>query len=225
MKPKWIPLDGDDLRRLAFLRSLQKEQKRHNSAEMSLRDLEVVVVDLETTGFAPDRGDEILSIGAVSMRGDQLLPNDMFYSLVNPRRKIPPHVVSLTGITDEMAETAPDLLSVLTRFFEFVGSRPLVAHHSLHEREFFRAALWKTSRRKFTHRLLDTMLLIRLLSGPLGNTSLDALCSAHQIPISRRHHAYCDALATAALWGIYVNKAIERGFTDLWQVYEQNGIR
>ncbi|MFY0545188.1 exonuclease domain-containing protein [Brevibacillus sp. H7] len=214
-----------DPRQLAFLRSMKKDLLQQNSGTIPLQKLEVVVVDLETTGFYPDHGDEILSIGAVAMRGSEVLQGESFYSLVNPRRGIPEHIASLTGIKPGMAEGAPELIVVLSRFFQFVGNRLLVAHHSRHEREFLRAALWKTSRAKFTHRLLDTMLLIRLLNGPLGNTSLDALCAAHQIEISRRHHAYCDAFAAAALWGIYVEKAIRQGYHDLQQVYADIGYR
>lgn len=211
--------DGDK-HHLAFLRSLHKERRQADSgADMPLEDLEVVVVDLETTGFYPDHGDAIISIGAVAMKGDKLLLGD-FYTLVNPGRTIPPHVSSLTGISDEMVSSAPDLLLAMSRFFRFVGDRPLVAHHSRHEREFFRAGLWKTSRRPLTHRMIDTMLLIRLLSNPIGNGSLDALCAQHDIPISRRHHAYCDAVAAGTLWGKYLRKAQDAGYTDLRQVYE-----
>lgn len=64
------------------------------------------------------------------------------------------------------------------------------------------------------------MLLIRLLSKPIGNGSLDALCAQHDIPISRRHHAYCDAVAAGTLWGKYLLKAQEAGYTNLRQVYE-----
>jgi DNA polymerase III subunit epsilon len=212
--------DGSDLGLAAFLRSLRRERKE-TGARLPLADLEVVVVDLETTGFSPDRGDAILSIGAVAMRGEQLLLGESFYSLVDPGRPIPPHVASLTGIRDEMVRTAPDPAAALQRFFQFVGNRPLVAHHSRHERQFFRAALWKHGRRRFSHRLLDTMLLVRLSGEVIGSSSLDALCAAHGIHISRRHHAYCDAVAAASLWGIYLGKAIRRGYTDLGEIYEE----
>lgn len=213
--------DEGDKHHLAFLRSLNKERRQIESgADLPLSELEVVVVDLETTGFSPDHGDAIISIGAVAMKGEQLLLGDSFYTLVKPDRSIPPHVRSLTGISDEMVQDAPELLPAISRFFRFVGDRPLVAHHSRHEREFFRASLWKTSRRPFTHRMLDTMLLIRLLSKPIGNGSLDALCALHDIPISRRHHAYCDAVAAGTLWGKYLAKAQAAGYTNLRQVYE-----
>ncbi|WP_103107820.1 exonuclease domain-containing protein [Brevibacillus reuszeri] len=213
-------IEGDK-HHLAYLRSLSKERRQaDSSANIPLAGMEVVVVDLETTGFYPDHGDEIISIGAVAMKGDRLLLGDSFYTLVKPERSIPPHIRSLTGITDEMVRDAPELVQVLSRFFRFVGDRPLVAHHSRHEREFLRAGLWKTSRRPLTHRMLDTMLFIRLLSSPVGNGSLDVLCAMHDIPISRRHHAYCDAVAAGALWGKYLTKAQAVGYTNLRQIYE-----
>lgn len=216
-----MPEIADDKQHIAYLRSISKANKPvDSSADIPLHDLEVVVVDLETTGFYPDHGDAIISMGAVAMRGEHLLLGDSFYTLVNPGRAIPPHIRALTGITDDMVADAPELLEALSRFFQFVGDRPLVAHHSRHEREFLRSGLWKTSRRPFTHRMLDTMLLIRLLSNPIGNGSLDALCAAHDIPISRRHHAYCDAVAAGTLWAKYLVKAKSHGFTNLRQVYE-----
>lgn len=213
-----------DPKHLAFLRSMRKDFQLQASTELPLADLEVVVVDIETTGFQPYHGDEIIAIGAVAMRGSQVLNAETFYSYINPKRVIPEQIVTLTGITNDCVKEAPDLLSTLSQFFQFVGSRPLVAHHSRHEREFFRASLWKTSRSKFTHRLLDTMLLIRLSAAPLGNGSLDALCAAHQIDIKNRHDAFFDALAAANLWGIYLNKAISLGYGTLHQVYEQVGV-
>ncbi len=212
-----------DPHHLAYLRSLAKEMNTGSNIEIPLPELEVVVVDLETTGFHAQQGDEIIAIGAVAMRGSEVLREESFSTLVQASRKIPPHIQSLTGITNQDLVTAPLPVTALSQFFQFAGNRPLVAHHSRHEREFLRAALWKTSRSRLVHRLLDTMLLIRLSTGPLGNASLDALCAMHGITIGKRHDAYHDALATAALWGIYLEKAIGLGYKDLQEIYEEIG--
>ncbi|MCK9909640.1 hypothetical protein MXD81_10900, partial [Microbacteriaceae bacterium K1510] len=185
-----------------------------------LENLEVVVVDLETTGFRPYHGDEMISIGAVAMRGAEVLAEERFFSLINPGRPVPEHIEMLTGIGSDQLSSAPDLASTLSRFFQFAGRRLLVAHHSRHEREFLRAALWKTSRVTFEHRLLDTMMMIHLSAGPLGNATLDTLCAINDIEIKRRHDALFDAIATARLWSVYLQKAIALGYTDLRQVYE-----
>ncbi len=239
MKPIWNPLQrmwnlyreggmpsslssavsGSDPQHLAFLRQMSKDLRHPGSGEIPLAEWEVVVVDLETTGFHALHGDEIISIGAVAMRGTEILEQETFSTLVNPQKALPAHIQRLTGITPESLKEAPDLVSALSRFFQFVGNRTLIAHHSRHERDFFQAALWKSSRSKFSHRLLDTMLLIRLCERNIADSSLDALCARHQINIVRRHDAFYDALATAKLWQIYLEKTISLGFRDLQEVY------
>src|SRR3954463_16639894 len=73
------------------------------TADMSLRDVTFVVVDLERTGGRAsaknpgDRCDAITEIGAVKVRGGLFLGE--FGTLVAPGRPIPPQIVQLTGIT------------------------------------------------------------------------------------------------------------------------------
>lgn len=243
MKPSWNPLQRiwnmyregslphsvssavseSNPQHLAFLRQMHKELHQPGSHTIPLATWEVVVVDLETTGFHATHGDEIISIGAVAMKGTEILEHERFATYVNPNRAIPEHIGRLTGITLDTVKTAPDLTTALSQFFQFVGNRTLVAHHSRHERDFFQAALWKTSRSRFSHRLLDTLLIIRLCDTNIANSSLDALCSRHMIEIGKRHDAYEDALATAKLWRIYLEKIIMQGFTNLHEVYQQAG--
>ncbi|MET3291962.1 UNVERIFIED_CONTAM: DNA polymerase-3 subunit epsilon [Brevibacillus sp. OAP136] len=216
---------GNDPGQLAFLRAMKKDLQQDRVLESPLESLEVVVVDLETTGFFPQKGDEIISIGAVAMRGTTILEAERFETLVNPQRTVPPEIEALTGIRTEDLRDAPALLAALSRFFSFVAGRTLVAHHSRHERDFLQAGLWKTSRSKLTHRLLDTTLLFRLEDRTLENASLEALCERHNLPIEKRHDAYHDALAAAKLWSIYLERAMAKGFRDLLMIYEYIGRR
>src|SRR6187402_157921 len=64
-------------------------------AALSLRDTTFVVLDLETTGGAPDGGG-ITEIGAVKVRGGERL--GVFGTLVNPGERLPPFITVLTGI-------------------------------------------------------------------------------------------------------------------------------
>lgn len=216
---------GSDPNHLAFLRAMRKDLQQDRILESPLESLEVIVVDLETTGFFPQKGDEIISIGAVAMRGSTVLETERFYTLVNPLRTVPAEIETLTGIQTEALQGAPELLAALSQFFSFVANRTLVAHHSRHERDFLQAGLWKTSRSKLAHRLLDTTLLLKLEERTLENATLDALCERHQLTIEKRHDAYHDALATARLWSIYLERAMARGFRDLLSIYEYIGRR
>src|SRR5439155_1651547 len=84
--------------------------------ERTLYATTFVVVDLETTGGAPD-GRGITEIGAVKIRSGEELGE--FATLVNPGGPIPPYITVLTGITEAMVAPAPPIESVLPSFLEF----------------------------------------------------------------------------------------------------------
>src|SRR5262245_26169785 len=73
---------------------------RHAVLQRGLRETSFVIVDLETTGGAADRGDRIIEIGAVRVCGGRVV--ERFAELVDPERSLPPFITRLTGITPEM---------------------------------------------------------------------------------------------------------------------------
>ena len=78
----------------------QPIQQSIDDVPLPLRLGTFVVVDLETTGTSPTTGAMITEIGAVKIRGGQVLGE--FHTLVNPGSPIPPFITVLTGITDAM---------------------------------------------------------------------------------------------------------------------------
>ncbi|MCA0754650.1 3'-5' exonuclease [Paenibacillus sp. N4] len=212
-------LGSQNAQQMAFIRNVNKEQRKQSMFDMPLRELEVVVFDLETTGFYPNNGDEIISFGAVVVRGGELIESESFYSLVNPKRKIPKAIIELTGITNEMVQDAPDLMQVLHDFMEFVGRRLLVAHAAGHDKQFLNAALWRTSKVNLNHRVLDTMMIAKWLEPGYESYSLDDLLHSCFIPITKRHHALEDSLMTAKLWQNYLSRILERNITTLGDLY------
>ncbi|WP_169082036.1 3'-5' exonuclease [Paenibacillus sp. PL91] len=212
-------LGSQNAQQMAFIRNVNKEQRKQSMFDMPLRELEVVVFDLETTGFYPTNGDEIISFGAVLMRNGEIVEGESFYSLVNPKRRIPKAIIELTGITNEMVQDAPDLMQVLHDFMEFVGRRLLIAHASGHDKQFLNAALWRTSKVNLNHRVLDTMLVAKWLEPNLEGYSLDELLESCCIPITERHHALQDSIMTAKLWQNYLARILERNITTLGDLY------
>ncbi|WP_138753286.1 3'-5' exonuclease [Paenibacillus sinopodophylli] len=212
-------LGSQNAQQMAFIRNVNKEQRKQSMFDMPLRELEVVVFDLETTGFYPNNGDEIISFGAVLLRGGEIAESETFYSLVNPKRKIPKAIIELTGITNEMVQDAPDLMQVLHDFMEFVGRRLLIAHASGHDKQFLNAALWRTSKVNLNHRVLDTMMVAKWLEPNLSGYSLDDLLDSCCIPITDRHHALQDSIMTAKLWQNYLARILERNITTLGDLY------
>ncbi|OBZ12924.1 3'-5' exonuclease [Bacillus sp. FJAT-26390] len=212
-------LGSQNAQQMAFIRNVNKEQRKQSMFDMPLRELEVVIFDLETTGFYPTNGDEIISFGAVLLRNGEIVENESFYSLVNPKRRIPKAIIELTGITNEMVQDAPDLMQVLHDFMEFVGRRLLIAHASGHDKQFLNAALWRTSKVNLNHRVLDTMMVAKWLEPNLEGYSLDELLESCCIPITERHHALQDSIMTAKLWQNYLARILERNITTLGDLY------
>jgi len=210
---------------MAFIRSVMKEQRKRSLHELSLDTLEAVVFDLETTGFSPYSGDEIISIGAVAVAGNRLLEDSVFYTLVNPKRTIPEPVCKLTGISGEMAGSAPGIMEALQAFLKYVRHRVLIAHGTGHDKPFLNSALWRTSRIHLSHRVIDTMMVARWLHPDLPGRGLDEMLAFYGIEAARRHHALEDARATALLWSRMHNELKERGIASLGDLYTALGSR
>src|ERR687891_560342 len=81
-----------------------------------LHEITFCVVDLETTGGSANDGAMITEIGAVKVRGGEVLGE--FQTLVNPGAPIPPFIAVLTGIGDAMVAGAPRVGGALTAFLE-----------------------------------------------------------------------------------------------------------
>ncbi|MEW9698522.1 exonuclease domain-containing protein [Paenibacillus sp. SI8] len=211
--------DAQSAQQMAFIRSMLKEQRKDSLFEIPLHSMELVVFDLETTGFSPYNGDEIISFGAVSVIGGEIQHDQTFYSVVNPKRKIPDDIVKLTGITNEMAADAPDLIVALRDFLEFVQQKVLVAHATGHDKNFLNAALWRTSKVSLSHRVLDTIMIAKWLMPKRKNLSLDSLLHAYDIPVTTRHHALEDSLMTAQLWAKFMEEIKSRDVDTLGDLY------
>ncbi|MDP2401729.1 MAG: 3'-5' exonuclease, partial [Actinomycetota bacterium] len=89
--------------------------ERSRDAVFGFED-EIVFVDIETTGFEPER-DGIIEIAALVARGPEVI--DRFHTMVDPGRAVPPEITKLTGIDDAMLLGAPGPEVAATRFAEF----------------------------------------------------------------------------------------------------------
>jgi DNA polymerase-3 subunit epsilon len=212
-------MGSSNAQQMAFIRSMSRNQRKENTLETPLEELEAIVFDLETTGFYPYNGDEIISIGAVAVNGGQFLEKEPFYRLVNPKRKIPRHIAELTGITNEIAVNAPDLMQGLHDFLDFVGKRVLIAHGSGHDKTFLKSALWRTSKAALTHRVIDTMMIAKWLEPQRGDYGLDGLLESYGIDNTGRHHALQDAKMTAKLYFALLKMIRSRQVSTLGDLY------
>ncbi|QOY35606.1 exonuclease domain-containing protein [Anaerobacillus isosaccharinicus] len=204
---------------IAYLRQIQREMKKQDVLEVPFDELKLVVFDIETTGFHPYKGDQILSIGAVKIHGGNVLENETFYSLVYNEKGPTAEIEALTGIFKQDLLDAPPMNMVLNDFFQFVQSDPLVAHHANHERNFMQHVTWTILKTSFEHRVIDTSFITKIADPLATFVTLDEWCSQFGILFEKRHHALHDALATAKLWLESIRLVEEKGFHCLKDVY------
>lgn len=158
---------------------------------------EVVILDLETTGFDPSR-DAIIEIGAVLARGPEVV--DRFATFVRPPFGIPHETTQLTGITDEMVAEAPPIESLIAPLAEFIGDRTVIAHNASFDRTFLERSGCGPS--KIRGGWVDSLEVVRLGLPRLRSHRLADLARAFGLEEGRAHRASDDAEALFGIWRI-----------------------
>lgn len=154
-----------------------------------------VVVDVETTGARPYSGDRITEIAAVVVKNGEIA--ELFETLVNPQRPIPPFITQLTNITWEMVKDAPVFADIAPDVVSVLEGNVFVAHNAAFDWRFVSAEISRTAGQNLIGRRLCTVKLARKLLPQLPRRSLDHVARYYGVDIGSRHRAAGDALATA----------------------------
>jgi DNA polymerase-3 subunit epsilon len=160
-----------------------------------------IVLDTETTGLDPLRGDRLVEIGCVEML-NRMPTGQTYHVYINPERDMPAEAFAVHGLSAEFLATKPLFHEVVDEFLEFIGDAPLVIHNASFDISFINAELDKIKRAAIPRdRLVDTLLLARRKHPGVSNR-LDDLCSRYSIDNSRRtkHGALLDAELLAEVY-------------------------
>jgi DNA polymerase-3 subunit epsilon len=160
-----------------------------------------IVLDTETTGLDPLRGDRLIEIGCVEMI-NRMPTGQTFHRYLNPEREMPAEAFAVHGLSREFLADKPLFAQVAEDFLEFIADAPLVIHNASFDIGFINAELERISRPSIVReRLVDTLLLARRKHPGVSNR-LDDLCSRYAIDNSRRtkHGALLDAELLAEVY-------------------------
>lgn len=190
-------------------------------ADSRLEDLTYVVFDTETTGLAPSV-DEICQIAAVRLVNGRRIKGEVFDTLVDPQRPIPPGSTEVHGITDQMVKGAPTIAEAGRAFHRFAQGAVLVAHNAPFDLEFLRRHEGDIGAR-FENPVLDTVLLSAVIYGQTESHSLDALTArlGITIPEAARHTAIGDTVATADAFLKLLPMLQGRGYATFGEVLSE----
>lgn len=166
--------------------------------------MKFAVLDFETTGLSADK-DHIIQIGLAHVDEAGAI-GSVYRSFVKPEGTIPDEIKRLTGIKDEDVAGAPYLEDMLRELVPQLHDVILVGHSVEFDYKFLQAALDRSGYLPFTGRLLDTLELSRILFPTQSSYALSHLTHALGIGHDRPHQADSDALATAELFALCINK-------------------
>jgi DNA polymerase III subunit epsilon len=160
-----------------------------------------IVLDTETTGLDPYRGDRLVEIGCVELL-NRIPSGQTFHRYINPQRDIPAEAFAVHGLSAEFLKDKPFFAEVADDLVEFIGDAPLVAHNASFDLSFINAELEQAGKLLIGRdRVVDTLMLARR-KHPGSSNRLDDLCVRYSIDSSRRvkHGALLDAELLAEVY-------------------------
>jgi len=164
--------------------------------------MRLVMLDTETTGLSPARGDRMVEIGCVEVTRRSIRRDKIFHHLINPGRPIPEEVVRIHGISDTDVADKPSFAEVADTFLEFIEGATLVIHNAAFDLGFIMHELQLAGLSNIHDiPVVDTLSLARK-KHPHQRNNLDALCDRYDVDRSHRtrHGALLDAELLAEVY-------------------------
>jgi ATP-dependent DNA helicase DinG len=163
-----------------------------------------VVIDLETTGNLPKKGEKIIQFAAVVIENGEI--TEKFSSLINPQKPIPAFIEELTGLHDDMVKEAPIFSEIASKIIALLDNAYFVAHNVLFDLSFLQEELLQSGYEGFFGPVLDTVELARFLYPTADSYKLSDLAERENLRHDRPHQADSDAEVTAELLQIFLNR-------------------
>jgi len=193
-----------------------------------LEECEFTVLDTELTGMDPHR-DEIVSIGAVRIRGMAVAPGANWYAVVKPSC-LPKACTLIHRITPSEVESAPELADVFPEFVDYLGQSLVVGHHVGMDMAFLNRAGRRVLGGPLVNPWLDTLRLAQVYEeerrehchdrfNPRVSYTLSYLSGQYGLPRFPAHNALADAMQAACLFLFLARKLRSGQVRTLGDIY------
>jgi len=165
---------------------------------------EVVVFDCETTGLNP-KVDDIISIGAVKVKGNKILTNEAIHIFVKQNKQINHESITIHQIRHCDLDEAISIEKAIEQFLYYIGNRKLVGYYL----EFDVAMINKYIKPMFGITLPNKKEEVsaiyydrKIATIPQGNIDLrfDTILEDLSLPKLQAHDALNDAVMTAMIY-------------------------
>ena len=195
-----VKSEGDSLRRNQLLQIQSLRDKGIDvgvtTVNWTLDPMQAyAVIDIETTGGRAG-SHKITEIGMVKMINGEVV--DQWQSLINPQRRIPSMITSLTGISNDMVSDAPLFSDIADEVENFTENCIFVAHNVNFDYGFIKEEFARINRHYRRPKLCTVQQMRKHYKG-LTSYSLANLTKHFDIKMQRHHRALSDAVAAAEL--------------------------
>ncbi|USN53777.1 MAG: 3'-5' exonuclease [Candidatus Nomurabacteria bacterium] len=175
---------------------------------MGQNNLELVVLDVETSGMRPEDGHCVIELGAQRLRGTEILAS--FDYLIKPSRPLDPESQAVHGITEaELLEKGREPAEVFAEFREFSKDAVLVGHNVGFDLAFINAEYRRLGQEALTNEILDTIALARRYL-ILPSYSLKNVAAYLKVPQPSAHRALADVQTTTEVLLKLIERAKQR---------------
>lgn len=165
---------------------------------------EVVVFDTETTGLNPKK-DEILSIGAVKLKGNKILMSEKFELFVKPTREINEQSIKIHQIRNIDLQNGCEPQEAIAQFLHFIGARPLVGYYLEFDIKMVNKYVKPYLGINLPNPQIEVSGLyhdkkIKLIPDGVIDLRFDVMMKDLDLPIFGKHDALNDAVMTAMMY-------------------------
>jgi DNA polymerase-3 subunit epsilon/CBS domain-containing protein len=173
------------------------------SSSTPLISLDGVAVDIIGTAL-DSRAARIIQVAALKIKGQQLLDDQVYETLVNPGVPIPRDSSAAHGLGDDDVASAPGFASVVAVLDHFIDGGILVGHNVDYDLTLLRTEHERIGRMWRAPRAVDVGLLARIAAPTLSNYGLRQLCEWLRVPVEASLSARCEAQAVAKVYAALV---------------------
>ena len=200
---------------LAQQRRLDELPAPLQSDAVPLHKQRLVVLDLETTGLHLKR-DKVISIGAVTIENGAIDYSQQFECTLRRHVEVTESVL-IHGIAPSELAKGQEPEEALLSFMEFLGDSVVLAFHAPFDQRMLARALKHELGYSLKHSFLDVADLAPMLfpEAAIRRNGLDNWLDYFKIQIPQRHHASADAMATAQIALILLNRAQRKGIGQI----------
>lgn len=171
-----------------------------------LADTPLTFLDVETTGTSPKRGDRIIEIAMLQVKGEDFLGH--VDKLVDPQRSLRADAMRVNGITPDMVMGQPTFADVLPDLHELLEGCVVVGHNVRFDLNFLQAEYAIAGVPFPTVTALDTLPVARKRYDFPSN-SLEQIARSLAIEGGQFHRAMSDVLVT---YEVFTHFAADQGF-------------